>query len=471
MSKMIKKKINLIQTAILILSSILFQCSDELVTPLDVTADTTLNAAATTSIAALATCSTCTYVVPATAGIVDGAALGLKPGDVVCFSAAIQYTKSITLKNLVGTATSPITVTNCGGTVNLTVVDRPYNLKVSNSKYLRITGGATDNTYGIRITGSTGNGLVLCDFSTHFEVDHIEVYKVGFAGIMAKTDPTCDDATIRGNFTMRTVSFHDNYIHESKGEGFYVGHSYYAGYTTDCGVRLPHLIDGVKIYKNIVKNAGWDGIQLSCASTGALVYSNTVENSGTLNNPDQNAGIIIGGGTGGACYGNYVKGGSGPGMAIFGLADNLVHSNIIVNSGKMGIFCDERTDPGAGYRILNNTIINPGTEGMRIYAEKVTMNIVKNNIIVNPGSYATANTASYVMKLGSTVPLDMTNNYTTLQVADVKFVNADAFNYKLQSTSPAINTGFNIAAYKIAVDYFNTARLKGIAYDVGASEF
>jgi hypothetical protein len=136
----------------------------------------------------------------------------------------------------------------------------------------------------------------------------------------------------------------------------------------------------------------------------------------------------------------------------------------------MGIFCDERTAPGAGYKILNNTIINPKTEGMRIYAEKVPVNIVKNNIVVNPGSYATYTNSSYIMKLNGVV-LDMSNNYTTRNINDVKFVNPALYNYRLLSTSPAINNGFTIAAYNISKDHYNASRLNGLKYDIGASEY
>jgi hypothetical protein len=459
------KKVNVFALLTLMVSGFFFKCSeDEVIKPQQ------NSATIARAVISPSDCSSCTYVVPETAGIVDGAVLGLKPGDVVCLSAALKYTKSITFTNFVGTADQPIIVTNCGGPVSLTVDGRPYNVKFTYSKYFHFTGGTVSKSYGIKISGSTSCGLVLANLTTNFEVDHVEVFKTGFAGIMAKTDPTCDDATIRGNYTMRDVSFHDNYTHDTGGEGFYLGHSSYSGVQTDCGLRLPHLIENIKVYKNVVKNSGWDGIQLSCASIGAEMYSNTIENYATLNKADQNCGIVIGAGTGGSCYNNFIKVGTGPGMAVFGLADNLVHDNIIVNAGKMGIFCDERTDPGSGYKIINNTIINPGTEGMRIYADLVPSNLIINNIIVNPGSYSTYSTGSYVMRL-SGVTLDMTNNYTTTNINDLKFANAAGFNFRLTSTSPVIDKGRSISTLGILRDFYNANRLKGTYYDIGAAEY
>jgi hypothetical protein len=459
------KRVNVILLVTLIASGLFFRCSeDESINP-------QVNSTTARAVISPSVCSTCTYVVPETAGIVDGAALGLKPGDVICLSAALKYTKSITFKNIVGSSDQPIIITNCGGVANLTVTNRPYNVKFSYSKYFRITGGEVTKSYGIKISGSTSCGLVLGDLSTNFEVDHVEVFNVGFAGIMAKTDPNCNDATIRENFLMRDVSFHDNYMHETGGEGFYIGHSSYGGYQTDtCGVRYPHLIENVKVYKNLVRNSGWDGIQLSCATKGAEMYGNTVENYATKNKADQNCGIVLGAGTGGVCYGNYIKVGSGPGIAAFGLADNLIHDNIIINAGQMGIFCDERTEPGAGFKIINNTIINPKTEGMRIYAEKVPSNLVINNIIVNPGSYTKYTTGSYIMKLSGVI-LDISNNYTTRNINDLKFINAIGYNFRLTSTSPVIGIGKNISTYNIWKDFYGAARLKGTTYDIGASEY
>jgi hypothetical protein len=419
----------------------------------------------------LSSCSSCKYTIPGNAYIVDGKLLGIKPGDVICFNAAIKYVNSITLKNMVGTATAPIIITNCGGTANLSVYGRPYNMKISNSKYFRFTGGDTPGTYGIRMSGSTSNGVSICELSTNFEFDHVEVYNTGFAGIMAKTDPTCDDATVRGNFTMRDVKIHDNYVHHTKGEGLYIGHSFYGGYSTSCGTRYPHTIENLKVYNNVVKYSGWDAIQVGCATKGTEIYNNTIENYATANSKSQNYGMVIGAGTGGSCHGNSISNGSGDGMAVFGLADNLIHDNLIVNPGRIGIFVDERTDPIVGYKIINNTIVNPQAEGIRLYADRCPMNYVLNNIVVNPGSYSTYGEASFIMKLSKTTPAVIANNYTTRTIGNVKFVDPAGRNYRLATGSPAINKGQSISAYNIPSDFYKTSRLKGASYDIGASEY
>jgi hypothetical protein len=422
-----------------------------------------------TKIVSARACSTCTFVIAATQTTIDGAVLKVKPGDVICLNAATKYSTLI-FKNIVGTEALPVTITNCGGTVNITVT-KAWNLKTSYCKFFRLTGGDTAGTYGIRLTGSTGNGIILTDLSTNFEVDHMEVYNVGFAGIMAKTDPNCNDATIRGNFTMRNVSFHDNYVHDTGGEGFYIGHTSYGGIdVSTCGIRLPHTIEGVNIYKNRVVRSGWDGIQLSCATKGAAVFNNIVEDYAVKNTLYQQNGIILGSGTGGLCYGNFVNKGTGGGITVFGLGDNIIHDNVVLNAGEKGMFCDERGSIGPGFQFINNTVINPKTEGIAIYSETMPNNVCINNIIVNPGTYDKYLQSSYVLLLKG-VPVINSNNYYTRTIGIVKFVDPATNNFKLQSTSPCINKGKDITIYNIPKDFYGSPRKNGLLYDIGASEY
>jgi hypothetical protein len=456
------------------LSAVIFsQCADDsMLTQEESFEDVTLTAAAITS---PSSCSSCTYVVPSNTNtqVVDGKILGLKPGAVICLNALNKY-GNITFRNLTGTVDNPIIITNCGGTAIMTATGRPYNMKAENSKYFKITGGS-GTSYGIRLNGGHV-GLTLEKLSTNFEVNNVEVYNNGFAGIMAKTDPTCDDATIRGNFVMRDVSLHDNYVHDTKGEGFYVGNSFYEkGMTLSCGVRLPHTVEGVKIYNNKITNPGWEAIQVGCAIAGAYVYDNSITNYGAMNESQQNNGIQFSEGSKGICYGNMINGGSGTAINIIGHGDSFVHDNIIVNAGAFGIFADERTSIGAGFRFINNTIISPKRDGIRTYGDLVP-NVIVNNIILNPGSYTTyvyprTGNDAYVYRLNKTMNVQMSNNIFNRDVNYVKFVSTTAKNFRLTSTSPALNKGKDIRTYNIPIDYYRQNRLKGTAYDIGASEY
>jgi hypothetical protein len=446
--------------------SVLLQCSD----------DELLQEPGTdpaTSAAEAASCG-CTYTVPEKTHVVDGQALALKPGSVICLKAGTVYA-NLLFRNIRGTATNPVIIRNCGGTVTLNAAGKPYAMKTELSQHFRITGGS-GTTYGIKLTAGS-QGLMLDKLSTDVEVDHLEIAGSGFAGIMAKTDPTCDNATIRGNFVMRNILLHDNYVHDSGGEGFYVGNSFYlSGMNTACGVRLPHVIEGVKIYNNVIKNSGWEAIQVGSAPKGAEVFNNKIENYGVKNVKYQNHGVQFGEGAPGKFYNNYIKGGKGIALFILSNGENFVYNNVIVNPGQDGIFCDERTATGTGFRFINNTIINPGTNGIRIYADLVPANVVRNNIIVNPGSYSThiyprTGNDAYVYLLSKTVKVTMSNNHFTRDINSVKFTNASAADFSVLRGSPVIDKGSDIASYNIAVDYRQQARLKGAAYDIGAYEY
>lgn len=418
-------------------------------------------------------CSECDYVVPEGQTRVDGIALGLKPGSVIGLSGSIAY-KNLNFQNIVGTAEQPIIIKNCGGTARLDATGTTNGIKIERSKYVRITGGDVNGVYGIVVNG--GHMSVNFGFlATNFEVDHIEIYNSGFAGIMAKTEPSCAEATWRENFLMENVDIHHNYVHNTGGEGIYAGSSWYSGMETACGVVLPHEIHNIRIFNNIFKDTGWEAIQLGCATKGASIHNNTIENYGAANKLYQNNGIQISSGTGGLCYNNLIKKGPGNGMMVFGLGDNIIFNNIIDQAGNFGIFCDERETPGPGFQFLNNTIINPASDGIRIFAELVPKNVIVNNIIANPGSYGTYDTlplaSAFVYKLDDNVKIEMANNFFTTDTDAIKIADVTQSNYILDATSPVIDKGADISVYyDILTDFYGHARRVGAGYDIGAVE-
>jgi hypothetical protein len=276
---------------------------------------------------------------------------------------------------------------------------------------------------------------------------------------------------------MRNVILHDNFVHDTGGEGFYLGNSFWSGgKSLSCGIRYPHEMVGTKVYNNTITNAGWEAIQVGSAPQGALIYNNRIENYGHANVYAQNNGIQIGEGTNGRCYGNFIKNGYGNGIIMLGNYDNTVYDNIIIGAGIDGIFCDDRVN-GTGHKFFNNTIINPAQNGIKLYADQVNMNYIQNNIIINPGMYSkytyprTGNDA-YVYLLSKNVHLTTSNNYYSRDINSVKFVSPASDNYALQSTSTGVvNKGLAVSAWGITTDYALKNRLMGAAVDIGAYEF
>lgn len=424
---------------------------------------------------------------------IDGSKLTIQPGDTILIQAGER--RSLKLLNFHGADGNYIVFMNYGGEVIIRNNTMPYGISLNNCSYFRFTGTGCDSIkYGIKVleTKSGASGLGVGDLSTNFEVDHIEIANTGFAGIISKTDPVCNLSKNRGNFTQYQSVFHDNYIHNTSGEGMYIGHSYYTGWTTTCDsqrvVLYPSELKGVRIYNNRIDSAGWDGIQVGCATEDCEIYHNTVTNYGTEAIYAQHTGIQIGGGTTGKCYNNKIMTGTGMGIAVFGLGNNEIYNNIIYNAGYNhypndstvrihGIFCDDRaTIPGSSFKFYNNTIVNPKTDGIRFTSTDSRNNLFYNNIIIHPGSllsYKRIPKQNPFINIGAGAVVDATlaNNYygnDSSQIAFVNYANAD---FRLTAGSPAIDAGFDMSAYGLFCDVDAQLRPSGNAYDIGAYEF
>lgn len=405
-----------------------------------------------------------TYTVQPSQWFVDGA--DIDPGTTIYIPAGIRG--ALLLKNLQGTAAQPIIIVNKGGRVTfLTTVIASYALKTQNCRYFKIMGnGDASVKYGFDVNG--GNiGMTIDDLSSDFEIAKVEVRNSGFAGIMAKTDPSCDVATQRGNFTMMNISIHNNYIHKTGGEGVYLGNSFYAeGRYLPCGNVMPHDVVNVKICNNLIDSTGCEGIQVGSAVAGCAVYNNTVKSPGLSPFASgQNNGIQIGEGTGGKCYSNIIKDAPGNGIIVLGLGDNLVYDNIILNSGANGIFADSRYTPGPNFQFINNTIINSAADGIKMNSETIPMNVVINNVIVKSGSGVA------IRKISNDVKLTTINNYVGNDIGACGFVNYSADNFHLLASSPLINGGINALLYGVNFDYYGARRSSSGAYDIGATEY
>ncbi|MEB0260198.1 MULTISPECIES: right-handed parallel beta-helix repeat-containing protein [unclassified Mucilaginibacter] len=407
--------------------------------------------------------NTCSYTVKASDWSLDGATFG--PGSVICIPAGTRG--ALLLKNFKGTAASPITIINKGGRVTFTAATTAsYAFKTQNCQYIKILGnGAAGVKYGFDVNG--GNiGITMDDLSSDFEIANVEVRNSGFAGIMAKTDPSCDVATQRGHFTMRNVSLHDNYVHKTGGEGLYIGNSFYAdGVSIACGKVLPHDVVNVKVYNNQLDSTGCEGIQVGSAISDCEIYSNTIKSPGLKPFASgQDNGIQIGEGTGGKCYGNLIKDAPGNGIIVLGLGDNVVFNNYILNARTHGIFADSRYTPGPGFVFINNTIVAPAQNGIKLNSETIPMNTVINNVIINPGAGVA------IAKKSTDVKLTAFNNYSSTDINTCKFINYGGGDFHLLLTSPLINAGANTAVYGVTTDYFGKARPSG-AYAIGATEY
>ncbi|SHH06463.1 T9SS type A sorting domain-containing protein [Flagellimonas flava] len=443
-----------------------------------------------------------------TLNLVWASNVNYSPGDTICIPAG-NYA-GIRFYDFEGTATDPVTFKNCGGQVVLN--ETAYSaLEFKNSKYIHLTGsGDANHNYGIKIsgTGSWAMGVVLSAFTSDVEVDHIEVATAGFAGFMAKTDPDCNNSdTWRVNgFVMKNLDIHHNYIHNTHGEGIYIGFT--LGYKLDSGRNCSgtdvygHWLENVDIHHNIVEDTGWDAIQLNLTHIDGKVRDNTIYDYGNRGNWGQAFAMSLGGGTY-EVYNNFVENGpleKGWGMQIInGESGTKVYNNVFVKPKMHGIFLHNRhefEDVNEGYYIANNTIIEPERAGVHYNTtvlhpvdpadlhrnqSEVPSHFV-NNLVADPGyDFEGGNTwkqnqeSYFDFNERATRDSLLTNihsNIMTRQIDTLGLTNVLNNDFSpASSTSDVVDAGHNVASWGITFDMDNDSRPSGIAFDIGAYEF
>jgi len=434
------------------------------------------------SINSLSQCG-CNHTIPAgTTGVIfDGATKGVKPGDVICIPPGSK--DRILFQNIIGTAEKPVIIKNCGGQSLIGGINSNNGILFLSSKFFRLTGtGDPSFEYGIKIVGSKAGtqGVLITTLSSDVEVDHIEIIATGFAGIMAKTDPSSDclnTTMLRPNFTMYNVSLHHNYIHDIGGEGIYLGNSYFFGTTNYCGsMQYPHEIRGVKIYNNLFDRCGWESIQVGSAVKDVEIHDNRILNYGQKNVNSQDGGIQMGLGATGKLYNNFVKGAGnglgGQGIVIQGIGDIYVFNNVVVNSVDEAFTFNTKPTPLAtdivnkgylgGIYVMNNTVINPGKAAFADFVNPAPGNVLFNNLIV------TTNTGWN--KLKTFYDWTQGNNVVVTTIDAAKFVNPAIDDYRLLPGSPAINAGRDVSSRGVTFDFNGIPRPSGGAWDIGAFE-
>lgn len=318
----------------------------------------------------------------------DGAKLGIKPGDRICFENGIR--RGLWITNVHGTADKPVIFTNaCGGKATFMAPPASGNtLEFIGCSYFKLTGsGESTIQYGIEVTGGV-QGLNCHGLTTDFEVDHVYVRKTGNGpGIVVKTDPTCDKTTWRENFTLKNVLLHDNKIDSVGTEGFYIGNSHYdGGITLTCNGKatkiLEHDLLNIVVYNNLISNTGNEAIQIG-GTRGAKVYNNTIRNAGYLN-PDQaqSNGYASNAGTQVTFYNNTIDGSGG--FAVQDGGGGGVYYNNTFKNCRAGGFQLQDIAPNfdpKGFDVHNNTIFNCGSPAVFMYSANPSQTVFHDNVI------------------------------------------------------------------------------------------
>jgi len=415
-----------------------------------------------------------------------GNAAGILPGDTICLQPGQK--SFLLISYLHGSKNNPIVIQNTNGLVFINNASN-YGVKFDSCSYLKFSGaGFSPLKYGIKVDRTVGAGLSVDGLSTDVEIENVEIINTGLAGIFAKTDPNCQFNSTREKFTLRNLIIHDNYIRITGMEGMYLGSSKYMGQSIPCGGKdttvLPHLLKGVKVYRNIVEESGWDAIQVSSADSGCTIYDNVIIRDSKLAVSFQMSGILIGGGTNAKVFNNQIKDGFGDGIDVISMGSQYIYNNLILNPGsaykpdsnfspwlKHGIYVGkDYSAQSNSYLIIFNTIISPKSDGVKFTDNKSTKNFVADNIIVDPGSFPVEGENAYINLGSSSTDVTVLNNLTTLDINSVKFINPVQENYDLKSNSPAVNHGVPVSAMELHTDFLSRIRPFAKYYDIGAFE-
>ena len=133
--------------------------------------------------------------------------------------------------------------------------------------------------YGFVVRNSKSHGVHFDEGSSDIEIDHIETSDNDYGGIVVRTYPRCGGRCghvegtqsyarlcTRGNFIQENTIIHDNYVHDTPGEGMYIGTSHY--YTDSSADVYDPLnacagetyaqpaLSGVEIYNNLITDTG-----------------------------------------------------------------------------------------------------------------------------------------------------------------------------------------------------------------------
>lgn len=382
----------------------------------------------------------CDHTIALNVTVVDGGALGYEPGDRVCVTAGER--PFLRFQHLTGSAEAPIVILNCGGLVRIHNTDRAYALVFEDdSRFFHLTGtGDPALTYGFEISAPDrepwpGVGLWLQGRSTHYEVDHVEVHDTGFAGVMSKTDPFCDGSADQGSFTQRDVWFHHLYVHDTTGEGFYIGSTQSSGHTITCDgqqeVHQPHFLEGIALTDSRVERTGWDGVQVGMARERCTVARNVIVDVGNEGVQDQQQGLQIG--TFSTCEidANVLVDGPTNGIFVLTAGETWVHDNVVVDFAGDGIYANVNNRfTGVRYRFHFNTIVNSGGNALRVFGPTLGPSEALSNLAVGPNGGISA---------GGDVDWSAAGNVTVASTALARFV-GDA-DYHIEADSPARGAG------------------------------
>lgn len=203
-----------------------------------------------------------------------------------------------------------------------------------------------------------GGGIVTWGVNSDITLRGIDILDAAGAGIKIKSDPLGRESPYYRNIRVENCR-----IAGAKHEGIYLGfYTYY--YRPEYDTPYAHSMRGLRVLNNEIIDCGWDGIQVSCADSAAVIKGNILRNNGREEIYGNNFGMSINSGFSGEITGNVIQ---GP-VQIMPYSHTDFRRNIVQADGPYAVFIRTEpnygdylhTDPDMVFRLENNTIYNSG---------------------------------------------------------------------------------------------------------------
>lgn len=345
------------------------------------------------------------------------------------------YIRAGTYKNQFAPGAGQVTIFNPpSGTAAAPTVIRGY------------PGEAKPKLLSVPINGPTGEGALAIFISPGNIRSYIE-----FRGL---------EIEMGGGFAMYAdgshhLRFTENFVHDTSGQGIIMGSAgsdNYVGYNHF--LRVGQANPGYKVGINTIYGIGTRGtIEYNIFdgdNTAIAVYCSAC--SKTMDDYVIRGNVIRNGG-----YQILPDGAVGPPICLCsGGSGHKVYNNVIYNTktGPNGAISAMTSFWGSA-EIYNNTIYN-NTGGYGVALHTGAGSTVRNNILYQTGGIL-------IIPGKGTQSENLTSNPL--------FVNPAAGDFHLQPNSPAINSGANLYAQGVTVDFDGKARPTSGTFEIGAFEF
>lgn len=235
----------------------------------------------------------------------------------------------------------------------------------------------------------------------------------------------------------------------------------------------------VRVHNNIVRNTGWDGIQVSNVKEDLEIYNNYIYNTGTgyegIGNPidiqlAHNEALFVNANCG-KIYNNFIDTSTGTGLRIYMNSSTDVFNNIVMNCAD-GSFYGARahnheglSEPGRPHtsRIFNNTFYNNTNYTFTLYTTVENI-LLQNNLWIDSGIESDITINNTTNGVAGTF-VQSNNIFTTTSGANtIDPTNGD---FRLQNGSLAIGAGMEISGY--TSDFYQ--QVLNATKDAGAISF